>query len=172
MKVAWPIIRTAAWGIREEMVDEYLNEVDMKSIKVGRPGRLLMALWKASSVVQVRAASMPPSVRALRSMNPLPLDKGAKDGSQGLNASVHLRLEGCWSGRRSCRGDEAVVGWYSKSVEGRWVGLRDLVVVDVGGCWRGGLGGLVGGGCVILEVLGACVCELGRRGGPWGRCLT
>jgi len=72
MKVACPIIRMAAWGIREETADEYLSQVEIKSMKDGRPGRLAMALWKASSVVQVRAASMPPSVRALRSMTPPP----------------------------------------------------------------------------------------------------
>ena len=83
MKVAWPIIRMAAWGIREETADEYLNQVDMKSIKLGRPGRLLMALWKASSVVQVRAALMPPSVRALGSMKPPPWIRALRMGPRG-----------------------------------------------------------------------------------------
>ena len=44
MKVAWPIIKLAAWGTREETADEYLNQVDMKSIKLGRPWEAVYGL--------------------------------------------------------------------------------------------------------------------------------
>jgi len=83
MNVAFPIIRMAAWGIREETVEEYFSQVEMKSMKDSRPGRLFMALWKASSVVQVREASMPPSVRALRSIKPPPWIRALRMGIRG-----------------------------------------------------------------------------------------